>query len=375
MNRRRPARLIDVYQRLRRRRGCPFPPGSCGRPSASAGSTLGRRRRDGGPPAYGIDLRRRAPPPRPWPPPTAGNRTVDAVREPDLFWALARRRRRPGSGSFTPVADGGNLPGAATAGSFVLTYPWTVAARVAAGWQAHPVGRAPTRPGRPAQFRRPNSGGRQDRPRLRLRPRRGRARPRWARDPQPRDRVRSRAAAKIDRRPLPGRGARTGPVATRPATCGARSTELVGSDVFRHPLARPRRFGRAAGHPSKRRAAQRRFGVAKFKRMDRRAGPGSRPAPHRVFPWRGAHTMLQWLVQPVTGRTPATTRDGVRGGSTSGHRAVGAVVGRPLPSTTWKPNPGRACRPVLRPRTWPGSGGVRAGRGPGPGSSDRRYAV
>jgi FAD/FMN-containing dehydrogenase len=58
--------------------------------------------------------------------------------------------------------------------------------------------------------------------------------------------------------------------------------------------------------------------VAKFKRM---TGAQARVAPGATaFPWRGAHTMLQWLVQPVTGDA-ATARDAYAW-IDGGHRAV-----------------------------------------------------
>jgi FAD/FMN-containing dehydrogenase len=296
------ARLIDVYQRLAAD-GVSIPSGSCGGVGIG-GITLG-----GGvgmaASAYGMtcdaviaaDLA------------TADgrHRTVDAVREPDLFWAL-----RGGGGGQVGVVTGWRMRTfrATTAGSFVLTYPWTRAARVAAGWQAH-LSAAPDEAWTACQFAADSEGGKTVRVSG------------FVLDSDAHAEAAAIAAAigcepsaaKIDRRPyLNVVRDRSGCDET--GDCGARSTELVGSDVFRHALPAPAIAALLA--VVERRAAQRRFGVAKFKRM---TGAQARVAPGATaFPWRGAHTMLQWLVQPATGDA-ATTRDAYAW-IDSGHRAV-----------------------------------------------------
>jgi FAD/FMN-containing dehydrogenase len=98
--------------------------------------------------------------------------------------------------------------------------------------------------------------------------------------------------------------------------CGDRATELAGSDMFARPL--PAAAIAALLAVVDRRAGARRPGVAKLKRM---TGAPARVRPDATaFPWRGTHTMLQWLVMPAA-RDAGTVRDAYAW-IDSGHRAV-----------------------------------------------------
>ena len=296
------ARLIDVYDGLDAH-GVSIPSGSCGSVGIG-GITLG-----GGvgmaASAYGMtcdavtaaDLV------------TADgrHRTVHAGREPDLFWAL-----RGGGGGQVGIVTAWRMRTypATPVGTFVLHYPWSAAARVAAGWQARLAG-APDETWSACQFASDATGRRTVRVAGVLLG--GAADAEVAaivraigRDP---DRVR------LDR--LPHRTVvRDRDGCDDAGDCGPRSTELVGSDVF--PRILPAEAIAALLATVERRSRARQVGVAKLKRM---TGALARVAPGATaFPWRGAHTMLQWLVQPATG-DPATVRSAYAW-IDDGHRAM-----------------------------------------------------
>jgi FAD/FMN-containing dehydrogenase len=296
------ARLIDVYNALGAE-GASIPSGSCGSVGIG-GITLGGGIGMGAS-AYGMtcDAVVAAD--------VVGadgtRRTVDAERSPELFWAL----RGGGGGQFGVVTAWRMRAHRTTRiGTFVLTYPWTAAAKVAAGWQAR-LSSAPDETWSACQF---------------------------ASDAQ------GRLSVRISGVLLGGDAAAeaaaiAGAVGLEPATadlalrphldvihsragcvdgqgCAERATELVGSEIFRRALPEPAVAALLAA--VERRAAAGRPGVAKFKRM---TGAVSRVAPEAAaFPWRGVHTMLQWLVQPAT-NDPATVRDGYAW-IDAGHRAV-----------------------------------------------------
>ncbi|GAA3933041.1 oxidoreductase [Amorphoplanes auranticolor] len=296
------ARLIDVYDRLDAH-GVSIPSGSCGSVGIG-GITLG-----GGigmaASAYGMtcdavvaaelvtaDGR---------------HRTVHAGREPDLFWAL-----RGGGGAQLGVVTSWRMRTypAAPAGTFVLTYPWNAAARAAAGWQAR-LARSPDETWSSCQFAAGARGARSVRIAGVVLG--------GAADAEVAAIVRAigrePATVRIERLPhrtlVHNRGG-----CDDAGDCGPRATELVGSDVF--PRILPPEAVAALLAAVERRARARRPGIAKLKRM---TGVQSRVAPGTTaFPWRGAHTMLQWLVQPPAGDA-ATVRDAyawIEGG----HRAV-----------------------------------------------------
>jgi FAD/FMN-containing dehydrogenase len=296
------ARLIDVYDALGAHR-VSIPAGSCGTVGIG-GITLG-----GGvglaTSAYGLTCDTVI----------AANvatadgryRTVDAAREPELFWAL-----RGGGGGQFGVVTGWRMRThrVTTVGSFVLLYPWRDAAAVAAGWQRR-LSAAPDETWSTCQFATDARGRRTVRiagfvldgdaggeaaATVRA----------IGREP---------ASAKLDRRAyLDVVHDRAG--CDESGDCGGRSTELVGSDVFRYAL--PSGAIAAVLAAVDRRARTRRPGLAKFKRM---TGAVARvPAGATAFPWRGAHTMLQWLVKPPAGDA-ATVRDGYAW-IDDGHRAV-----------------------------------------------------
>ncbi|GGQ49796.1 FAD-binding oxidoreductase [Couchioplanes azureus] len=296
------ARLIDVYNRLGAS-GVAVPSGSCGSVGIG-GITLG-----GGigmaASAYGLtcdvvsaaevvtaDGRRR---------------TVDAGREPDLFWAL----RGAGGGQFGVVtAWRMRTHRAAPVGRFVLTYPWSDAARVAAGWQAR-LAVAPDETWSSCQFAADARG--------RLSVRISGVVLDGAPDAEVAAIVRAIArdprSAALHRRPyLEVVHDRAG--CTDAASCASRSTELIGSEIF--PRVLPGAGVAALLATVERRARQRRPGVAKLKRM---TGALGRVRPDATaFAWRGVHTMLQWLVESPTA-DPATVADAYRW-IADGHRAV-----------------------------------------------------
>jgi FAD/FMN-containing dehydrogenase len=296
------ARLLDVYDRLDAS-GVSIPSGSCGTVGIG-GITLG-----GGigmaASAYGLtcdavvaaDVA------------TADGRlrTVHAGREPDLFWAL-----RGGGGGHVGVITGWRMRTypAAPVGSFVLSYPWAAAARVAAGWQARLMS-APDETWSACQFASDAQG--------RLGVRISGVVLGGAADDEVAAIVRAvglePAKVRVDRRPHrevvhDRAGCDDG------GDCGARSTELAGSDVF--PRILPPAAVAVLLATVERRARDRAPGVAKLKRM---TGAQARvPAGATAFPWRGGCTMLQWLVQPATG-DHGTVRAGYAW-IDAGHRAM-----------------------------------------------------
>ncbi|WP_306207617.1 FAD-binding oxidoreductase [Actinoplanes sp. RD1] len=211
-------------------------------------------------------------------------RTVDSARDPDLFWAL-----RGGGGGQFGVVTAWHLrthPAPAT-GTFVLTWRWADAARVAAGWQAR-LATAPGEAWSACQFGSSATGA--------LSVRVSGTVLGGDADAEVAALVRavgrSPAKAVTARRPYLDVVHDRAGCATA-AACAVRSTELVGSEIFRRPLPAP---GIAALLSAvERRARARRPGVAKLKRM---TGAVARVAPDATaFPWRGANTMLQWLVE------------------------------------------------------------------------------
>ncbi|WP_328468038.1 FAD-binding oxidoreductase [Actinoplanes sp. NBC_00393] len=295
-------RLIDVYNRLGAA-GVSIPSGSCGSVGIG-GITLG-----GGigmaASAYGLTCDTV----------TAADlvgadgrlRTVDADREPDLFWAL----RGGGGGQFGVVTRWRmRTHRTGTVGTFVLQYPWTDAARVAAGWQARLL-TAGDETWSSCQF---------------ASDRRGRLSVRISGvvldgDPAPeveqiaRAVGRDPATAKLDRRAhLDVLHDRAG--CADAEGCAGRQTELAGSEIFREVL--PETAIAALLATVERRAQQRRPGLAKLKRL---TGAVGRVAPEATaFPWRGAHTMMQWLVGLPAGDA-ASAPDGYAW-IESGHKAM-----------------------------------------------------
>jgi FAD/FMN-containing dehydrogenase len=296
------ARLIDVYNRLDAA-GVAIASGSCGSVGISGitcGGGIGMASS-----AYGMTCDAVV---------TADvvtadgrHRTVHPGRDPDLFWAL----RGGGGGSFGVVVDWRmrTYP-ATTAGRFVLGYPWADAAAVAAGWQAR-LSAAPDEAWSTCQFAAGPDGGLS----VRISG--------VVLDNDADDEVAALIRA-IGRRPgtvtmsrRPHREIvheRAG--CTDAASCAARATQLVGSEIFRHAL--PAGAIEALLATVERRARQRRPGIAKFKRMT--GAQGRVAVDATAFPWRGVHTMLQWLVEPATG-DPASVRDGYAW-IQAGHRAM-----------------------------------------------------
>ncbi len=296
--------LMDVYHTLGAR-GVSVPSGSCGTVGIG-GVTLG-----GGigmaASAYGLtcdavtgaDLVTA----------DGSRRTVDARRDPELFWAL-----RGGGGGQFGVVTSWRLRTHRTGevGTFVLTYRWADAARVAAGWQTR-IGAAPDETWSACQF----SSDRQGRLRVRVSGvvLGGDADPEVA--ALVRAIGRSPASVTVTRRPyLDVVHDRAG--CDDDASCARRGTELVGSEIFGRAL--PAAGVAALLATVERRARARRPGIAKLKRMTGAAGRV--PVAATAFPWRGAHTMLQWLVEPADADA-ATVRDGYAW-IDGGHRAMAA---------------------------------------------------
>jgi FAD/FMN-containing dehydrogenase len=252
-------------------------------------------------------------------------RTVDARREPDLFWAL-----RGGGGGQVGVVTAWRMRTypATTVGTFVLTYPWGDAARVAAGWQARLTG-APDETWSTCQFTSDAQG--------RLGVRVSGMLLGGAADDEVAAIVRAigREPAKVRLEQRPHRTVvhdRAG--CDDAGDCGPRSTELVGSDIF--PRILPAAAVAALLGTVAARARARRPGVAKLKRM---TGVQARvPVGATAFPWRGAHTMLQWLVLPAAGDA-GTVRDAYAW-IDGGHRAMARwSAGRYV--NYLEPDPGR----------------------------------
>ena len=290
------ARLLDVYEKLGAA-GRSIPSGSCGTVGIG-GITLG-----GGvglaSSRYGLtsDVV------------VAANivtgdgryRTVDARREPELFWSL-----RGGGGGRAGIVTAWRLRTfgvPATVGRFVLTYDWRDAAAVAAGW-LKVLARTPERTWSTCQF---SSDAR------------GRLGVRISGFTLGADADVAALTAAIGRDPRTATVTRKGYLPIVRERAGAesgRDVELVGSDVFAGPL--PATAVARILAVVQRRAAARRPGIAKLKPL---TGAVSRVAPGATaFPWRRSHTLMQWLVQP-DGGDAATVRDGYAFVN-AGHTAV-----------------------------------------------------
>ncbi|GIF37947.1 hypothetical protein Axi01nite_22580 [Actinoplanes xinjiangensis] len=100
------------------------------------------------------------------------------------------------------------------------------------------------------------------------------------------------------------------------AAGAARGTHVIGSEIFRGTV--PPDGVNALLTVVQARAASRRPGLAKLKRMT--GAPARVPAGDNAFPWHGASSMLQWLVD-LPNADPASVADGY-GWIESGHRAV-----------------------------------------------------
>jgi FAD/FMN-containing dehydrogenase len=228
-------------------------------------------------------------------------RTVDAVREPDLFWAL----RGGGGGQFGVVTSWRiRTHPAGNTGTFQLTFPWADAVAVAAGWQNR-IAVAPDNNWSACQFTADRNGVLSVRVAGFV--------------------LGGDAAAEVTAMTAAiGRTPSGAVVESRPhtqilqdrAAGAARATHLIGSEIFGKPLP-------AAGITAllgvlQARAASRRPGLAKLKRM---TGAPARIRPGATaFPWHGATSMLQWLVEPPAA-DPASIADGYAWIG-SGHRAV-----------------------------------------------------
>jgi FAD/FMN-containing dehydrogenase len=294
------ARLGDVYAALARH-GASVPAGSCGgvgigglalgggigMASSLAGLTCDA--------VTGLDIV------------TADGRlrTVDAAREPDLFWAC-----RGGGGGYVGVGTGWRMRTfrISDVGLFTLTWRWADAAAAASGWQRF----LPSMPDSTwchLQFSTDARGRREARVAGFV----------LGGDPAPAVRA---LVAGAGRDPVE---ARTGTddylsVVRDRAGSGRRRTELVGSDVVTRPL--PAGAVAAVLAAVDRRAAARRPGVAKLKPLTNAVARV--PVGATAFPWRGAHALLQWLVLgPPSGPPPAGEVRAARDWIDAGHRAVG----------------------------------------------------
>ncbi|GIF16328.1 FAD-binding oxidoreductase [Actinoplanes teichomyceticus] len=228
-------------------------------------------------------------------------RSVDAAREPDLFWAL----RGGGGGQFGVVTSWRmRTHPAGSTGTFTLGYPWADAAAVAAGWQSR-IAVAPDNAWSACQFTAERTGA--------LSVRIGG----FVLDGDARAEVAALTRAI-------GRAPATTTVTSMPhlrmladrAGDAARNTHLIGSEIFARAL--PAAGIAALLAAVRGRAASRRPGLAKLKRMT--GAPARVAADATAFPWHGAHSMLQWLVVP-----PAADAASVADGYAwieAGHRAV-----------------------------------------------------
>ncbi|GAA4936335.1 FAD-binding oxidoreductase [Actinoplanes utahensis] len=228
-------------------------------------------------------------------------RTVDAVREPDLFWAL----RGGGGGRFAVVTSWRmRTHPAGSTGTFVLAYPWADAAAVAAGWQAWGAG-APDNAWSTCQFASDRTGTLS----VRISG--------CVLDADAHGEVTALARA-IGREPTSTTVDRKPHADVLRARAGgtARGTHLIGSEIFDRPL--PAAGIEAVLAVVRQRAAMRRPGLAKFKRMT--GAPARVAADATAFPWHGAHAMVQWLVEPPAA-DPASIADGY-GWIDAAHRAT-----------------------------------------------------
>ncbi|BEL07179.1 FAD-binding oxidoreductase [Actinoplanes sichuanensis] len=229
------------------------------------------------------------------------SRTVDAEREPELFWGLCGG----GGGRFGVVTSWRirTYP-AGTTSTFQLTYPWTDAAAVAAGWQARNVV-APDDCWSACQFVSDATGT----PSVRIGG--------YVLDGD----AGAEAAALVE---AIGREPATTAVESKPhvrllqdrAAGAARGTHVIGSEIFTGTV--PPAGVDALIAVVQARAATRRPGLAKLKRMT--GAPARVRADTNAFPWHGASTMLQWLVD-LPAADPAAVADGYTW-IDSGHRAV-----------------------------------------------------
>jgi FAD/FMN-containing dehydrogenase len=289
------ARLIDVYDRLGTR-GVSIPSGSCGTVGVSgitSGGGIGMASAAYGLTCDAVTAARVV---------TADGRerTVDASREPDLFWAL----RGGGGGQFGVVTQWRmrTFPAAAT-GRFTLTYRWADAAAVAAGWQGAIADRSGA--WSTCQFVAAADGGLS----VRVNGFVIGAAPDAAARAIERAIRRAPLSAELDRRSYLD-------VVHDRAGGGGGRTEIVGSDVFAGPL--PERAVEAMLAAVADRARTRRPGVAKLKQLT--GAPARVRTEATAFPWRGAHTMMQWLVMPAASDA-AAVRDAYAW-IDRGHRAL-----------------------------------------------------
>ncbi|HWG99491.1 MAG TPA: FAD-binding oxidoreductase [Pilimelia sp.] len=228
-------------------------------------------------------------------------RTVDARREPELFWAC----RGGGGGQFGVVTRWRMRTFAVReVGRFTLHWAWRDAAAVAAGWQRF-LAQAGDRVWCHLQLSSDARG------------RRGVRAAGFVLDGDPGPPAHALVAAagrepaqvRVDRAPYLS-------VVRDRAGAGSRRTELLGSDVFPAPL--PAAGLAALVAAVDRRAAARRPGVAKLKPL---TGAVARvPVAATAFPWRGSFAMLQWLVTDER-PDPAAVRDAYAW-IAAGHRAV-----------------------------------------------------
>jgi FAD/FMN-containing dehydrogenase len=291
------ARLIDVYDRLAAR-GVSIPSGSCGSVGVSgitSGGGIGMASA-----AYGLtcDVVTEARVVLP----DGRERVVDARRQPELFWAL----RGGGGGQFGVVTRWRmrTFPAAAT-GQFTMDFRWEHASAVAAGWQAFLTGRRSSWSS--CQF----VAGADGRLGVRVNGFVIGAAPDAEAAALHRAVRREPLAAKLTRRPYLD-------VVHERSGSGDGRTEIVGSDVFAGPL--PERAIAAILATVRARAATGRSGTAKLKQLT--GAPAAVPADATAFPWRGAHTLMQWLVMPPSADA-ATARDAYTWIG-RGHRAVAA---------------------------------------------------
>jgi FAD/FMN-containing dehydrogenase len=229
-------------------------------------------------------------------------RRVDAAREPDLFWAC-----RGGGGGQVGVVTSWRMRTfpVSDVGVFKLRWRWRDATAVAASWQRF-VARMPDSTWCHLEFSSDARGRREVKVSGFV----------LAGDPEPA--VRALVA-----------GARRDPVDTTTrrepyltvvrdrAGAGRRQSELLGSDVFARPL--PPRAVAALIAAVDRRAAERRPGVAKLKPLTNAVARV--PTGATAFPWRDAHSLLQWLVIPGGGADAVTVRSAYAW-IAAGHRAV-----------------------------------------------------